>query len=505
MLSCFSLLFVTLQVLQIFNKIVGQVEDCNGVYIDYQCHIFRLDVHDWYSAESTCAITYSVASYTAAHLTTVESAVKQSQIQDFMIRFGIAYSWVGATNHPLLWQWLSNRQVLQAEGCYMDDPNNKTFAYAATISGLSSEGCIDACRISGYGYAGLQNGGSCVCGNRIEASGITTGCNMNCKVPTLLSQWCGGQGLLTTVYRIGGANGQWSYNQPDNVASGKNCAFLDMSAGGNMTDDNCSTNYDFLCQINTTSCSGTGYQPLSNLCYYVSNGQSVNWTSASQFCQTLGGELATVDSNTLRQAIVYWFSSVFSDRNKRIWIGAFRGGWYWFAGYSFAYTNWAPGEPAPATNNNDQCILINSHLNYQWQALPCTMTEYFICQRGYDTFTTPALGWNGPTPPGWNVNGGVTSGPNGGSTGSTGSGGSTGSTGSGGSTGGPTDGTKSPYGNSTNNSTYIIVGPAADTSTQAAGWSNLAIGLFALLAIVLFILLLLGLLLLALCIAKKRG
>lgn len=49
-----------------------------------------------------------------------------------------------------------DQQVIQSQGCYNDDPKNRAFSYSAQISGLSSEGCIDACRMAGYGYAGIQ-------------------------------------------------------------------------------------------------------------------------------------------------------------------------------------------------------------------------------------------------------------------------------------------------------------------------------------------------------------
>ena len=50
-------------------------------------------------------------------------------------------------------------------------------------------------------------------------------------------------------------------------------------------------------------------------------------------------------------------------------------------GYSFAYTNWAPGEPR-ASATSAQCLLVDARLNFTWVAQPCDRNQYFLCQRG---------------------------------------------------------------------------------------------------------------------------
>lgn len=130
---------------------VGQ--DCNGVYIDFQCHTFGFDDHTWLGAEAKCSERNTIVGYRGAHLTSIGSQEKQTNIEKFMNRFGMRGAWVGATNKPLLWQWVTNKQDLQAQGCYND---STMFSYRVQITGLSVEGCIDACNIAGYGYAGIQ-------------------------------------------------------------------------------------------------------------------------------------------------------------------------------------------------------------------------------------------------------------------------------------------------------------------------------------------------------------
>ena len=127
--------------------------DCNGVYIDNQCHTFWPGDMNWADAEAWCARTISVVGYTGAHLTSIATSAKQEAIEQLMDRFGIRRAWVGGTNKPLLWKWVSNQQDVQAQGCYND---SQAFSYKAQIAGISSEGCIDACKNAGYGYAGVQ-------------------------------------------------------------------------------------------------------------------------------------------------------------------------------------------------------------------------------------------------------------------------------------------------------------------------------------------------------------
>lgn len=83
--------------------------DLGGSYIDYQCHTFRFDSQSWTSAEVSCSISLSVRNFAGAHLTCIGSADKQIKIEHFMDRYGIKGAWIGATNKPLLWQWLSSK------------------------------------------------------------------------------------------------------------------------------------------------------------------------------------------------------------------------------------------------------------------------------------------------------------------------------------------------------------------------------------------------------------
>jgi hypothetical protein len=51
-------------------------------------------------------------------------------------------------------------------------------------------------------------------------------------------------------------------------------------------------------------------------------------------------------------------------------------------GGAMDYTNWAPGEPKPSVDGNDQCLLINRSANYKWQTAACSEKRPFICRSG---------------------------------------------------------------------------------------------------------------------------
>ena len=82
--------------------------------------------------------------------------------------------------------------------------------------------------------------------------------------------------------------------------------------------------------------------------YAVLSGMlTVDWHSAEQLCETLGGHLVTITSQE-EMDIVYSLAQSASDY-AMLWIGASdeaeEGVWTWVTGESFSYSNWADGEP----------------------------------------------------------------------------------------------------------------------------------------------------------------
>ena len=113
--------------------------------------------------------------------------------------------------------------------------------------------------------------------------------------------------------------------------------------------------------------------------YYRSTG-SMLWTDAKQACINMGGHLVTI-ANTAEQTFVFntWPSG---------WIGftdeAVEGSFVWVTGEPVLYTNWNPGEPNNA-GNEDYTQFVSGG---KWNDLPNTSLPYVI-EFDYIVTTTP--------------------------------------------------------------------------------------------------------------------
>jgi hypothetical protein len=113
--------------------------------------------------------------------------------------------------------------------------------------------------------------------------------------------------------------------------------------------------------------------------YYRSTG-SMLWTDAKQACINMGGHLVTI-ANTAEQTFVFntWPSG---------WIGftdeAIEGNFAWVTGEPVTYTNWNPGEPNNA-GNEDYAQFVGGG---KWNDLPNTSLPYVI-EFEYIVTTTP--------------------------------------------------------------------------------------------------------------------
>ncbi|MCD8016827.1 MAG: S-layer homology domain-containing protein [Oscillospiraceae bacterium] len=81
---------------------------------------------------------------------------------------------------------------------------------------------------------------------------------------------------------------------------------------------------------------------------YVLYDESLAWTDAEEFCESIGGYLATITSAEEQECV----ESLINEGGKRTyWIGLkgdAEDSWLWVSGEEFDYENWGEGEP-----NND--------------------------------------------------------------------------------------------------------------------------------------------------------
>jgi len=113
--------------------------------------------------------------------------------------------------------------------------------------------------------------------------------------------------------------------------------------------------------------------------YYRSTG-SMTWTDAKQACINMNGHLVTI-ANASEQSFVFntWPSG---------WIGftdeSVEGTFVWVTGEPVNYTNWNPGEPNNA-GNEDYAQFVSGG---KWNDLPNTSLPYVI-EFDYIVTTTP--------------------------------------------------------------------------------------------------------------------
>jgi len=88
-----------------------------------------------------------------------------------------------------------------------------------------------------------------------------------------------------------------------------------------------------------------------------------SWHEARQVCQSMGGDLAVVDTPTLHMKI----TSRLGDR--WVWLGASdakdEGEWRWVNGTPVIFAPWYSGEPTDTTTSEDEDFLT---MNIFWRA-----------------------------------------------------------------------------------------------------------------------------------------
>ena len=115
--------------------------------------------------------------------------------------------------------------------------------------------------------------------------------------------------------------------------------------------------------------------------HYAYYPQQMNWVEARDFCRSLGGYLATINTAE-EQAFI---ESAFPGCTG--WIGGYGSGstWNWVTGEEMIYTNWADGEPNNQ-NGNEWCMHLFTGM--RWNDLPNQDDGHksgFICEWGPST------------------------------------------------------------------------------------------------------------------------
>jgi len=73
---------------------------------------------------------------------------------------------------------------------------------------------------------------------------------------------------------------------------------------------------------------------------------NLSWSEARDYCESLGGHLATITSQTEQDAVAELLQS---GLQKAYWLGGtdsvLEGNWVWITGETWSFSNWGGGQP----------------------------------------------------------------------------------------------------------------------------------------------------------------
>lgn len=109
--------------------------------------------------------------------------------------------------------------------------------------------------------------------------------------------------------------------------------------------------------------------------YYLAFDESLSWTEAKDYCENLGGHLATVTSQGEQNFIV----GLFNESNGYYLGGSdaeIEGNWTWITGEQWQFDNWFPGEPNNAQSGTEHYLEIYTAKSYGTGKYEYNGTEY---------------------------------------------------------------------------------------------------------------------------------
>ncbi|XP_028447979.1 galactose-specific lectin nattectin-like [Perca flavescens] len=127
-------------------------------------------------------------------------------------------------------------------------------------------------------------------------------------------------------------------------------------------------------------CCPSGWTQLGSRCFafYI---QTKTFIGAELFCQTAGGNLASIHSDK-EHGFIKDFINQATGAQTTAWIGgtdaAKEGTWFWSDGSNLDYTSWNAGEPNNLGGEN--CLTMN-WAGVNWNDLACTSKASFVCSK----------------------------------------------------------------------------------------------------------------------------
>uniref|UniRef100_A0A8D0DCI0 C-type lectin domain-containing protein n=1 Tax=Sander lucioperca TaxID=283035 RepID=A0A8D0DCI0_SANLU len=129
------------------------------------------------------------------------------------------------------------------------------------------------------------------------------------------------------------------------------------------------------------ACCPPGWTQFGSRCFafYI---QAKTWIDAETFCQTAGGNLASIHSAEEHTFLKDYINQV-SGTYKNAWIGGTdavkEGTWMWTDGSKFNYKIWNVGQP-DSISGAEICLEMN-FLGNNWNDRPCSTPLSFVCSK----------------------------------------------------------------------------------------------------------------------------
>ncbi|WP_052566686.1 lectin-like protein [Candidatus Magnetobacterium casense] len=116
--------------------------------------------------------------------------------------------------------------------------------------------------------------------------------------------------------------------------------------------------------------------------------QQMKWADAKAYCESLGGYLATVTSDSENKFLIDKLlpADFFDSVNNSYWVGATdvetEGTWKWITAEKWDFTAWGSGEPN-SDGGEEDCLMYYSkygNTNNLWNDGSCSSTSSLICE-----------------------------------------------------------------------------------------------------------------------------
>ena len=375
------------------------------------------------------------------HLATVTSAEENTFLQAFISNGSQTGYWLGATDAESegTWKWVTGETFSYADW-YTDNPNNsgerehyleirKDYnnqwnddtidKYVSTA--LATEGFILEIDMKNYKNTNelLYNGSQYIlfdislpwhyaqeyCESIGGNLAVITSQEENAVIQELISKgnkqgyWLGAndtetEGVWKWVTGETFSYTDWYADNPNNGGDHEHYLEIRKDYGNQWNDDTLDkfqraalVTEGFICEIDISDELPVVAETSFNGHHYLLFDMSVSWPEAKEYCEDIGGHLATVtsaDEDSIIQTLIS------KGGKSGYWLGATdveaEGTWKWITGEGFGYTNWYDGNPNNS-GSREHYLEIRKDYGNKWNddtidkyVLSALMTEGFVCE-----------------------------------------------------------------------------------------------------------------------------